>query len=232
MLNWALPDGVMEAEIHLEFAENGSIKDVLKNVNSRATKSFWHRTGVGKIICGIVLGMRYIHSRGIIHRDLTPSNILLNKAGHPWISDFGTSRNVNETATPTEGSATLWYAAPEMYRAEVKCSTKYDVFSFGSVLYEIVVGKPVFGPLDDSRVIKKRLLGGNLPELPADYGPLLQELLPKCWQQNPRNRPSFKQIFEMFQRDDFAILPGGDKVEVRKFCMDILAWEERAGIKI
>jgi serine/threonine protein kinase len=67
----------MEAEIHKEFAARGSLKGVLEKANSRQRPEFWNPTGISILICSLVLGLRYIHSRRIVHQDLKPSNILV-----------------------------------------------------------------------------------------------------------------------------------------------------------
>jgi serine/threonine protein kinase len=62
---WALPEGSTAAEIQMEYAENKSLKDVLHKMSLGVTPGFWNPTGIGIIICGLVLGMRFVHSRGI-----------------------------------------------------------------------------------------------------------------------------------------------------------------------
>jgi serine/threonine protein kinase len=97
----------------------------------------------GIIICGLVLGMRFVHSQGIMHRDLKPSNILINDLGQTLIGDFGSSRYEWDDATLTGGAGTVNYAAPEQFRDE-GTTNKVDIFSFASILYEIYVGSAVF----------------------------------------------------------------------------------------
>jgi hypothetical protein len=79
IMKWALSDGLTEAQIHTEFAANGSLNEVIEKVNCVTKPTFWTSTGIGILICSLVLGMRYIHSRRIIHHDLKPSNILINE---------------------------------------------------------------------------------------------------------------------------------------------------------
>jgi hypothetical protein len=229
---WTYPRGMNGAEIHMEFATNGSLEAVLKKLNSGRTPAFWCRTGIGILICGIVLGMRYVHSRGIIHRDLKPSNILVNSKGHAWIADFGVSWLVDDVATSSGGTGTPCYAAPELYRDDVDCTPKCDVFSFGLVLYEILTMRAVFDPSELGFPIIRRLRARDLPKIPSEHGAFMQRLITKCWENDPQDRPSFQEMFTWFQAAKFAILPSADAIEIGEFCAAVIEWEKEAGIRL
>jgi serine/threonine protein kinase len=225
------------AEIHTEFAENGSLESVLKDVAEGKFQSFWNPTGIGIIICGIVLGMRFVHSSGFIHRALDPSNILINGDGKPLISDFETSlpQEFEGMWTPEPGS--IHYTAPEHYRDEIECTNKVDVFSFGLILYEILVGSAVFpasmnasptGPLPVMRL----LLKGEMPTIPDTCGSFMKNMISRCWSMNPANRPSFDDILNEFQAQNFQIIPDADPDALRTFVWGVIAWEGRASLEI
>jgi serine/threonine protein kinase len=169
--------------------------------------------------------MRYIHSRGIIHRDLKPSNILINGKEYVWISDFGASRSETEERRSEKGTGTVRYAAPEQFEEGSDCTTKCDVFVFGLVLYEILVGKPVFPGSESHLNVIERIRRGTLPVPPDGYGDVMQTLIGRCWKRNPQDRPSFGEILEMFAVADFQILPKADPVKIRGFVTKVVAWE-------
>jgi serine/threonine protein kinase len=75
-------------------------------------------TGIAIIVCGVVLGMQFIHSRDIVHRDFEPANVVINAHGYPWIINAGIARllDFNIAATTQPGSPAYW--APEMYTGE------------------------------------------------------------------------------------------------------------------
>jgi serine/threonine protein kinase len=223
---WVLPEGHRTAEIHMEYAENKSLKDALHTLNRGDIPTFWNPTGIGIIICGLVLGMRFVHSRGIIHRDLKPSNILLGRKGRALVADFGTSQSVYEDRTPVE--ATIHYAAPELFEDGAQITTKCDVFTFGLVLYEILARKPVFDcEWDPPFAVIRRLRARDLPAIPSGWGELMADLIPSCWNGDPAERPSFDEIFCSFERSAFEIVPEGNAKEIRDYCQAVLAWEER-----
>ncbi|KAG2011518.1 CMGC/MAPK protein kinase [Coprinopsis cinerea AmutBmut pab1-1] len=97
----------------------------------------------------ILRGMKFIHSAGVIHRDLKPGNLLVNADCELKICDFGLSRGFDavpdENATRlTEYVATRWYRAPEIMLAFPRYNTAIDVWSIGCILGELLLGKPLF----------------------------------------------------------------------------------------
>jgi serine/threonine protein kinase len=226
ILGWSFPSKSTDAEIHTEYAVNGSMRDVLERVQRGSKFNFWNATGKGIIICGIVLGMRFVHSHGIMHRDLEPSNILISDLGHALISDFGTSRSEWDDATLTCETGTVNYAAPEMYCDE-EYTSKVDVFSFGLILYEILVGCAVFPACMQPFPIMRQVLTGTMPAIPAKCGKFMQSLIARCWSMNPQSRPSFEAIFVELQLNGFDNFPDADPRVIREYVTGILAWEVR-----
>uniref|UniRef100_A0A453PZV2 non-specific serine/threonine protein kinase n=4 Tax=Aegilops tauschii TaxID=37682 RepID=A0A453PZV2_AEGTS len=128
-----------------EYMPNGSLEEFIFGV--RAKKSWPVRRG---IIEGISEGLLYLHDYAhecIVHRDMKPSNILLDHEMNPKISDFGIARiclsSVTESNTTT-AIGTFGYIAPEYYSQNVY-STRSDVFSFGILVLEIISGKSAVG---------------------------------------------------------------------------------------
>jgi serine/threonine protein kinase len=150
--------------------------------------------------------MRFVHSNGYTHCDLHPSNILINAQGHSLISDFGTALLPSGDATTTSTGGTFDYAALELFEEGEPCTGRVDVFSFGSIVYEILSEKRVFpcsmGPLDVLRALRSR----QMPLVPGACGYFMQNLIRSCWSHDSASRPSFHAIIESFQREDFEII--------------------------
>src|SRR5881394_3528590 len=98
---------------------------------------------VTKLVEGIGTGLAFAHSRGIIHADLKPSNILLDQNDRPKICDFGIARTPAEDSDSPQLFATALYVAPERVEGR-PASVQSDVYGLGLVLYEMLVGKPPF----------------------------------------------------------------------------------------
>jgi serine/threonine protein kinase len=212
------------AEIHMEYAKGGSLDHVLNVVGSRLVPPFWNVTGISVIICGIVLGMQFVHSCGASHLNLKPSNILLSDQGRTLISDFGMARAACDGQTRSGFKGSVGYAAPELFD-DVDATPKVDVFSFGSILYEILVGSPAFSPNLPSRTIVGKLKNHEMPNIPDSISPPMNTLISKCWAVNPGDRPSFNEILETFERMDFNLVFGADRSLVRRYVREVREWE-------
>jgi serine/threonine protein kinase len=227
ILGWSFPSESAWAEIHTEYAVNGSLALVLRSIQTGSKFDFWNATGKGIIICGLVLGMRFVHSRGIMHRDLKPSNILINDLGQTLIGDFGTSRYEWDDATLTTDTGTVNYAAPEQYKEKEGYTNKGDIFSFGLIVYEILLGTAVFPDSMSPFEIMRQVLKGYMPSIPESYGEFMQNLISRCCSMDPQSRPSFDEIFAHLQSKDFDAFPGADPRVIREYVRGILAWETR-----
>lgn len=98
----------------------------------------------------ILCGLKYIHSAGVIHRDLKPGNLLVNSNCQLKICDFGLSRGFDDTAPEDEATqlteyvATRWYRAPEIMLSFKRYGKAIDLWSLGCILAELLMGKPLF----------------------------------------------------------------------------------------
>jgi serine/threonine protein kinase len=146
------------------------------------------------------------------------------------ISDFGACHLECDDETAASESGTVYYSAPELLNEGVVATRKSDVFSFGLIVYELVVGSPVFPLSDGAFAAIRRLRQRDLPLIPANCGSLMQDLIPRCWSANPDDRPTFSEILALFQHHQFGLLPNADMTGIRDFCEAILEWERRAGI--
>ncbi|MDP9265145.1 MAG: serine/threonine protein kinase [Chloroflexota bacterium] len=132
----------------------------------------------------IATGLDFAHSRGIIHADLKPSNVLLDEDGRPKICDFGIARSVEEGEDSGQLFATAQYVAPERVEGK-KASTATDVYGLGLVLYEMLVGKPPFtssyaAVLLRDHVVRQPVPPSHLrPSLPKELDDIVLRALAK-----------------------------------------------------
>jgi hypothetical protein len=228
IISWALPEGNQCGEIHTEYAERGSLEDVLTTNRKNPDKTFWTATRIGIVICDIVVGMRFVHWKGIVHRDLKPSNVFIGSTGRAVIGDFGSSRCEKDDATQTGPWGTVHYAAPELFDEKAELTGKADVWSFGLILYEICTDSPAFPTALSPFDVIRQLRGQCRPKIPIECGDYMISLICRCWSDDPPDRPSFADILKEFQVRQFAILPGADGDAIRPVVDDVLDWEVSA----
>lgn len=88
-------------------------------------------------------GLAYLHTQRILHRDIKPQNLLVDKEGHIKIADFGLSRCFSIPTKPyTHEVVTMWYRAPELLLGSKLYTNGIDIWSMGCVMAEMV--KPDF----------------------------------------------------------------------------------------
>jgi WD40 repeat protein len=91
--------------------------------------------------------VHYAHQRGLLHRDLKPGNILIDRDATPYITDFGLAKRTDGRTNVTRTGAVLGtpgYMAPEQARADKAPTTAVDVWALGAILYERLTGRPPF----------------------------------------------------------------------------------------
>jgi len=103
-----------------------------------------------RILRDVALAMSHSHSHHILHRNLKPSNVILDDAGHPHITDFGAAKRVDpqqhQSTTYTLGGSlgTPAYMSPERAAGLKNVDHRTDVYSLGAILYEMMTGQPPF----------------------------------------------------------------------------------------
>ncbi len=143
------------------------------------------------IVARVADALHYSHQRGIIHRDVKPSNIFITHRGEVKLTDFGIAYTSKEPTLTQKGMAigTPAYMSPEQVKG-VRPDERSDIFSLGIVLYELVTGIRPFTADDDEGVITKIL--ENRPRWPkminSDISWRLQWIILRCLRKNPRRR--------------------------------------------
>jgi tRNA A-37 threonylcarbamoyl transferase component Bud32 len=133
---------------------------------------------------GIANGLAFAHSRGIVHADLKPSNILLDQNDKPKICDFGIARTPAEDSESPQLFATALYVAPERVEGR-PASVASDIYGLGLVVYEMLVGKPPFTSGNASVLLRDHVVRPPVPpshlrpSLPKDVDAIVLKALAK-----------------------------------------------------
>ncbi|KAJ7527007.1 hypothetical protein O6H91_16G031700 [Diphasiastrum complanatum] len=190
---------------------------VTEYLSNGSVRSFLQRSGPGsrpmKVILGMALdvarGMEYLHSQGVIHRDLKSENLCLDKDLFVKITDFGVSCHFTEDDNLNKDTGTYRWMAPEMI-SQKAYTKKVDVYSFGIVLWELYTGLIPFEEMSAVQAAYAVVNKCARPEIPPDCPRVLSEMMKQCWSSNPDKRPDFWEIvkrleqFEGSSKEDFS----------------------------
>ncbi len=125
----------------MKFAAGGSLQQVAPALRKEPRQSV-------ALVAKVARAVQYAHSRGILHRDLKPGNILLDARGEPLVADFGLAKWLDATSDLTRTLTifgTPGYIAPEQVSspaAELRPTA--DVYSLGAILFDLLAGRPPF----------------------------------------------------------------------------------------
>ncbi|RHZ86344.1 hypothetical protein Glove_52g141 [Diversispora epigaea] len=185
----------------MDYAQYGSLRNLLNNMFKELN---WR--GKYNILSKIVIGLTNIHEMGLMHKDFHSGNIVNQSLTLSYITDFGLCKPVTEN-DPENIYGVIPYMAPEtLSRGEYTKAS--DIYSFGMVMLEVLTSYPPYYniPHDVNLVIKIRK--GLKPEIKCEIPQFLKEIMEKCWNFEPLNRPTAEELksqLEKYISDDNEI---------------------------
>jgi serine/threonine-protein kinase len=148
------------------------------------------------IAAGIAAALAGAHQAGVVHRDLKPANVLLARDGRVVVTDFGIAHAILDAGSE---AGSLWtfagtpaYMAPEQVAGLLPIDARADIYSFGTVMYELFTGRPAWAGKEPTAVAASRLVSPppdprrDAPALPAAHA----ELVLRCLARQPDDRPA------------------------------------------
>jgi serine/threonine protein kinase len=151
-----------------------------------------------KLMTGILAGISKAHFAGVVHRDIKPQNIIIDREGVPKIMDFGIAMLLDEEGRTDQVVGTPGYMAPEYIRERL-VSPAIDVFSLGVLLYQMLTGQLAYPGDSREEVLMSVLIGP--PTVPSSLNPAVDETIDaiclKAVAANPRER--YQDASEMLQ---------------------------------
>ncbi|TYI88753.1 hypothetical protein E1A91_D03G005100v1 [Gossypium mustelinum] len=177
-----------------EFMARGSLYDYLHQ-----QRGVFKLPSLLKVALDVSKGINYLHQNNIIHRDLKTANLLMDENQVVKVADFGVARVQAQSGVMTAETGTYRWMAPEVIEHK-PYDHKADVFSFGIALWELLTGEIPYSLLTPLQAAVGVVQKSLRPTIPKNTHPRLGELLERCWQQDPTQRPNFSEIIEILQQ--------------------------------
>jgi serine/threonine protein kinase len=196
VIDFGVEDGCYQ--MVMEFVEGESLKEVLERwrpINYDLALAIVHQT---------CRGLEHAHSKGIVHRDVKPGNIMLTKSGTVKITDFGLAKLTQGSNSNTAADSILGtplYMSPEQAFGE-SVDQRSDLFSLGTVLYELITGRQPFSSENYMGVIQN-IIHKDIPsvrelnpEIPINIDALVTRALAKNRDQRFQSAHNFRLALE------------------------------------
>ena len=192
--------------IVMEYVDGDTLRDIVRSEGPMAPRRAM------EVISDVCAALDFSHRNGIVHRDVKPANVMINRAGAVKVMDFGIARAISDASSPMTQTAavigTAQYLSPEQARGE-QVDARSDVYSLGCVLFEILTGEPPFK--GDSPVAVAYQHVREDPQTPSVVNPdiprELDSVILKAMSKNPANR--YQTAADM--RSDLVRVLGGQR---------------------
>ncbi|KAG2454256.1 hypothetical protein HYH02_001289 [Chlamydomonas schloesseri] len=196
---------LLETWMVMEFCNKGGLTDAIERGWFRKRHSLFEVDYRALILTAreVAAAMTYLHSRNILHGDLTGTNVLLTASDRDErhfaakVADFGLSRVLQGEAVTTRSYGTITHMAQELL-VDGLLSKAADVYSFGVVVWEMYTGQRPFGGLSHGQILHAITTGKQLPLGPTCPQPM-REFLSRCLAPKPEARPSFAEIIDLLE---------------------------------
>lgn len=171
--------------ISMQYIEGQNLREFIQTSKKLSTE-----TAI-PIIEQICHALTAAHKKGVIHRDLKPKNIMLDKKGNAYVMDFGIAKSLEAEDTTKSGvvMGTPAYISPEQAEGE-KADTRSDIYSLGAIMYEMMTGEPPFKADSIPSLLHKHVT--EAPKPPSQLNPQipnqLEKIIMKCLKKSPEKR--------------------------------------------
>ncbi|XP_035292416.1 tyrosine-protein kinase receptor UFO isoform X1 [Cricetulus griseus] len=215
-------EGFPEPVVILPFMKHGDLHSFLLYSQLWAQPVFLPTQMLVKFMADIASGMEYLSTKRFIHRDLAARNCMLNENMSVCVADFGLSKKTYNGDYYRQGRIAKmpvkWIAIESL--ADRVYTSKSDVWSFGVTMWEIATrGQTPYPGVEDSEIYDY-LRQKNRLKQPVDCLDGLYALMSRCWELNPRDRPSFAELREDLENTLKALPPAQEPDEILYVNMD------------
>ncbi|RHZ80901.1 hypothetical protein Glove_130g200 [Diversispora epigaea] len=171
----------------MNYAKHGSLREML---NNKFKKLSWKSKSF--ILLYIANGLKNIHEMGLIHKDFHPGNVVNQGVYLCNITDFGLCKPVTEKDSENIYGVIPYMAPETLSRGEYTQAS--DIYSFGMVMLEVLTSYPPYYNISHNENFAMDICEGLKPEIKCEIPQFLKEIMEKCWNFEPLNRPTAKEL--------------------------------------
>ena len=178
--------------IFMEYAKGGTIRDLILNQGALPEKY------ISKFSEQILQGLKYLHGKKIVHRDLKCANILLNEFKDCKLADFGLSKyaeDIRSFSGCKTNCGTIYWMSPESLNRK-KYGKRSDIWSFACTVFEMLTTEPPYRHLRSFEAATKIVNEGFAPCFPSDSSNYCKVFVTRCFQKDPILRPRAEELLE------------------------------------
>ncbi|GFR67424.1 serine/threonine-protein kinase Nek10, partial [Elysia marginata] len=174
--------------IVMEFIEGAHLGEHFNSLREKKERFLEGR--IWDILLQLILALRYLHKeKGIVHRDLTPSNIMLGENDKVTITDFGLAKQKrSDCSKMTSVVGTILYSCPEVVQNH-SYGEKADIWALGCIVYQMCMLQPPFNSTNMLTLVNKIVAGDYKPIPHGEYSTRLLQTIQSCLSVQPEDRP-------------------------------------------
>ena len=181
----------------LEYCEGGTLREALEAEDYATAVDEAQRR---RWLSDIAMGLAYLYSKGVEHRDLKSLNVLLDASRRCKVTDFGLSKSESLNTAATQSTmggggakGTPAYMAPELLQSNT-FTEKTDVYAYGMIVFEVLAGDTPWSGLNQMQIMMQVCIQKDRPKLDGGAPADLVALMQRCWDHEPDARPTFAAI--------------------------------------
>ena len=192
------------AAVHNAFWEDGHLVMIMELIQGASLRSLLEGgriplTTAIDYACQALAALDYAHTLGVVHRDISPANMIITEDGTLKLTDFGLAKSLKDIRLTQTGAlvGSLYYTSPEQVRGGTNVDDRSDIYSLGAVLYEMATGVKLFSSENPFTLMLAHV--EQPPRRPSEVDPALprvvDEILLKALEKDPERRFQSAEVY-------------------------------------
>ena len=152
----------------------------------------------------IARGLYYLHTQGVIHRDLKSANVLVDAHWQAKITDFGLSQmRLTSIQTAKSQSQAIAWMAPECLGREALYTPQSDIYSYGVIVWELVTGRRPYASYTNERALIEAIQAGRQEVIPPHVPEVYRDIMQGCWRRERLQRMGLGEVIRRLEAYEY-----------------------------